>query len=172
MNRIESLCRLCRKVLQGLAHAVPPVESLLQLHTSSALTADVSAPQLAFAALRMLQIAPNTRELRLLSGIENLLLNKVFSLCLPSTARPQSAGESGRRPQPCTVLQDVEVQWAAVECVALIYKLVSCNCTLAMHWKVVGIGEHKQSVCVGRVRQQSSGSAPSSYSQMQPSDAL
>ena len=80
--------------MQGLAHAVPPVESLLQLHASSALAANVSAPQLAFATLRMLQIAPDTRKLRMLSGIENLLLNKVFSLCLPGAARPHSAWES------------------------------------------------------------------------------
>ena len=116
---------------------MPPVESLIQLHTSLALTADVSAPQLAVAALRLLQIAPATRELRMLSGIESLLLYKVSRLCLPGTARPQSARNSGSHPQSCTVLQEVEVQWAAVECVALIYKLVSVICTLSVQWKVM-----------------------------------
>jgi hypothetical protein len=65
---------ICRTILQGLNHFVPPIESLIQLGPTS-LT--VPALQLAMTSLRLLKLKSRDSRPRMLLGIENLLLNKV-----------------------------------------------------------------------------------------------
>ena len=85
----------CRKIVEGLAHFAPPIESLIQLRVSQAsdspaLSSQPSALDLAHAALRFVNLLPDGQSMPLLSGVENLLLSKVctdiaFSCHIPKT---------------------------------------------------------------------------------------